>query len=83
MLTRLATGELTPAEIDDADRPNTSMARMADNMAIRTKFFDEFFLDATGAASDRLSSWLRGSIRAPTGWTGPRGLSSTRSTSRR
>ncbi|GAB3005998.1 class I SAM-dependent methyltransferase [Mycobacterium bourgelatii] len=49
MLTRLATGELTPAEIDDADRPNTSMARMADNMAIRTKFFDEFFLDATGA----------------------------------
>lgn len=49
MLTRLASGELTPAEIDDAQRPNASMARMADNMSIRTKFFDDFFLDATAA----------------------------------
>ncbi|BBX98140.1 class I SAM-dependent methyltransferase [Mycobacterium lacus] len=47
LLTRLASGELTPAEIDDPDRPNASVRRMVDNMAVRTKVFDEFFLDAT------------------------------------
>jgi methyltransferase (TIGR00027 family) len=45
-LARLARGELDPALVS-AD-PN-SAARMSDNMAIRTRFFDDFFLDATAA----------------------------------
>ncbi|HVQ97885.1 MAG TPA: class I SAM-dependent methyltransferase [Mycobacterium sp.] len=45
LLTRLASGELTPADIDDDAK--AGMAHMADNMAVRTKFFDDFFLDAT------------------------------------
>src|SRR6185312_6397313 len=52
LLTRLASGELDPAELDDKDHPGRSsgaMARMADNMAVRTKFFDDFFVDATKA----------------------------------
>src|SRR5258707_7998258 len=58
LLTRLATGELNPADLADqeaqegqADDENSTgaMARMADNMAVRTKFFDDFFLDATKA----------------------------------
>jgi methyltransferase (TIGR00027 family) len=46
-LTRLATGDLAPEELggDAAVRMN----RMADHMAVRTAFFDEFFLDATAA----------------------------------
>ena len=48
VLTRLATGDLPAADLGgDA---TVGMARMADNMAVRTVFFDEFFLDATGAA---------------------------------
>src|SRR3954467_9186010 len=52
MLTRLATGELSLAELDpdpdeDPDGPIRSITEMADNMAVRTRFFDEFFLDAT------------------------------------
>jgi methyltransferase (TIGR00027 family) len=47
VLTRLATGELAAAELGgDAA---IGMARMADHMAVRTVFFDEFFLDATTA----------------------------------
>ena len=59
LLSRLASGELDPAELNDQpvradvqDGANGSagaMSRMADNMAVRTKFFDEFFLDATKA----------------------------------
>jgi methyltransferase (TIGR00027 family) len=59
LLTRLASGELDPAELNDvveaSDATDGSagsagaMSRMADNMAVRTKFFDEFFLDATKA----------------------------------
>jgi methyltransferase (TIGR00027 family) len=59
LLTRLASGELDPAELNDVfdagDATDGSagstgaMSRMADNMAVRTKFFDEFFLDATKA----------------------------------
>jgi methyltransferase (TIGR00027 family) len=45
VLTRLASGELNPADID-GDR---GARRMTDNMAVRTKFFDEFFRDATKA----------------------------------
>jgi methyltransferase (TIGR00027 family) len=44
-LTRLATGALKPE--DFGNDGNMGMRRMTDNMAIRTKFFDGFFLDAT------------------------------------
>jgi methyltransferase (TIGR00027 family) len=44
--TRVAGGELDPGEIEDGDAP-WGLRRMADMMAVRTKFFDEFFLDAT------------------------------------
>lgn len=51
LLTRLATGEVNPDELNDVHDGATgstgAMSRMADNMAVRTKFFDEFFLDAT------------------------------------
>src|SRR5579875_419295 len=47
LFTRLATGELNPADLQDDDQPGVD--RMTDNMAVRTKFFDEFFLDATTA----------------------------------
>jgi methyltransferase (TIGR00027 family) len=46
--TRLATGELKPEDLD-ADNASVGMARMTDNMAVRTKFFDEFFTDSTAA----------------------------------
>lgn len=52
LLTRLASGEVDPAELDDKDHPGRSagaMTRMADNMAVRTKFFDDFFIEATKA----------------------------------
>jgi methyltransferase (TIGR00027 family) len=56
LLTRLATGEVNPDDLNDvhdgADASAGSagaMSRMADNMAVRTKFFDEFFLGATQA----------------------------------
>ena len=45
--TRLASGELRPEDID-SDTESVGMQRMADHMAVRTKFFDEFFLTATG-----------------------------------
>ncbi|MGB6207416.1 class I SAM-dependent methyltransferase [Mycobacterium sp.] len=47
---RLVSGELNPADLqDDSDSSSRSMPRMTDNMAVRTKFYDEFFLDATQA----------------------------------
>jgi methyltransferase (TIGR00027 family) len=53
LLSRLASGELDPAELNDvhdgAAGSAGAMSRMADNMAVRTKFFDEFFLEATNA----------------------------------
>ena len=50
LFTKLATGELTPADLeDDSDVSAPGVQRMTDNMAVRTKFFDEFFLDATHA----------------------------------
>lgn len=53
LLSRLASGELDPAELNDVHDGATgsagAMSRMADNMAVRTKFFDEFFLTATAA----------------------------------
>jgi methyltransferase (TIGR00027 family) len=45
--TRLASGELNPAVVDDG--AEFGMERMRDMMAVRTRFFDDFFLDATKA----------------------------------
>jgi methyltransferase (TIGR00027 family) len=47
LLTRLATGDVTPSDL--GAEAEQSMQRMADNMAVRTMFFDDFFLDATEA----------------------------------
>ena len=44
--TRLVTGELRPEDLD-SDSESVGMQRMTDSMAVRTKFFDEFFLNAT------------------------------------
>ncbi|KUI16792.1 SAM-dependent methyltransferase [Mycobacterium sp. GA-1285] len=49
--TRLVSGELKLEDLDaDASDSGAAvgMARMTDNMAVRTKFFDEFFVAATG-----------------------------------
>jgi methyltransferase (TIGR00027 family) len=48
---RLVTGELRPEDLD-TDSEAVGVQRMADSMAVRTKFFDGFFLDA-GAAGIR------------------------------
>src|SRR3954468_3097175 len=48
--TRLVTGELRPEDLDN-DSESVGMQRMADNMAVRTKFFDEFFVAATGGGN--------------------------------
>jgi methyltransferase (TIGR00027 family) len=47
LFTRLASGDLRPEDLDDD--ADAGMQRMTDNMAIRTKFFDEFFIDSTAA----------------------------------
>jgi methyltransferase (TIGR00027 family) len=44
--TRLVTGDLRPEDLD-SDSESVGMQQMTDNMAVRTKFFDEFFLSAT------------------------------------
>jgi len=46
--TRLVTGELRPEDLD-SDTESVGMQRMTDSMAVRTKFFDEFFLSAADA----------------------------------
>jgi methyltransferase (TIGR00027 family) len=46
--TKLASGELRVEDLD-VDHASVGMARMTDNMAVRTKFFDEFFQDAAAA----------------------------------
>jgi len=46
--TKLATGELRPEDLD-SDQSPVGMRRFADGMAARTKFFDDFFADATAA----------------------------------
>lgn len=45
--TKLASGELRAEDLD-VDHASVGMARMTDNMAVRTRFFDEFFTSATG-----------------------------------
>jgi methyltransferase (TIGR00027 family) len=50
LFARLVSGELRPTDLDDdGDAASAGMRRMTDNMAVRTKFFDEFFIDATQA----------------------------------
>src|SRR6201996_9641593 len=50
LFVRLVSGELDPADLqDDSDTSVGKAPRMTDNMAVRTKFYDEFFLDATEA----------------------------------
>ena len=50
LFVRLVSGELNPADLQDGnDSSSESMPRMTDNMAVRTKFYDEFFLDAAQA----------------------------------
>ncbi|GAB7146373.1 class I SAM-dependent methyltransferase [Mycobacterium riyadhense] len=45
--TRLASGELDPADVDDD--AEFGMARMRDMMGVRTRFFDDFFVEAANA----------------------------------
>lgn len=48
--TRLASGELTAADLDsDTGESPVGMSRFADGMAARTRFFDDFFASAVGA----------------------------------
>jgi methyltransferase (TIGR00027 family) len=49
VFTRLAAGALDPSAFNIDDDSNAGMDRMVDNMAVRTKFFDDFFTDATAA----------------------------------
>ncbi|KUI48281.1 SAM-dependent methyltransferase [Mycobacterium sp. GA-1199] len=63
--TRLASGELTLEELDGdtSDGATVGMARMTDNMAVRTKFFDEFF-EAAGVAGVRQAVILASGLDA-------------------
>ncbi|HZU49010.1 MAG TPA: class I SAM-dependent methyltransferase, partial [Mycobacterium sp.] len=45
--TRLASGELDPTEVDDDGE--WGMQRMSQMMAVRTRFFDDFFIDAAAS----------------------------------
>jgi methyltransferase (TIGR00027 family) len=45
--TRVASGELDAADVDDGGE--FGLARMGDMMAVRTRFFDDFFLEAANA----------------------------------
>ncbi|HEY1842214.1 MAG TPA: class I SAM-dependent methyltransferase, partial [Mycobacterium sp.] len=47
-LTRLATGDLNAADVDD-DESSWKLQQMPDAMAARTRFFDAFFAEATQA----------------------------------
>ena len=61
--TRLVTGELRPEDLD-TDNESVGMQRMTDNMAVRTKFFDDFFLTATGGgnSADATASGIRQAV---------------------
>ncbi len=47
-LTKLASGELAAADVDD-DESSWKLEHMPEAMAVRTRFFDSFFLEATQA----------------------------------
>jgi methyltransferase (TIGR00027 family) len=46
--TKMAGGELMPNEVDDDEAKG--LRRFADAMGIRTEYFDNFFIDATGSS---------------------------------
>ncbi|HYB34998.1 MAG TPA: class I SAM-dependent methyltransferase [Mycobacterium sp.] len=45
--TRVVDGEISPADVGDSVRPE--LQRETDSLAVRTRFFDEFFTNATAA----------------------------------
>ncbi|MCL6007757.1 class I SAM-dependent methyltransferase, partial [Neisseria meningitidis] len=47
-LTRWATGELDAADVDDPDAA-WGLQRMTTELVVRTRYFDQFFLDAAAA----------------------------------
>jgi methyltransferase (TIGR00027 family) len=50
LFVRMVSGEVTPSDLEDgSDRASGGGQRMTENIAVRTKFYDEFFLDATEA----------------------------------
>ena len=53
LFTKLASGDCSPPTSRTRDGAPAGVQRMTDNMAVRTKFFDEFFIDATTAGSSR------------------------------
>jgi len=61
--TKLASGELRAEDVD-VDHASVGMARMTDNMAVRTKFFDEFFAAAVGGgnSADAAASGVRQAV---------------------
>jgi len=81
--TRVVDGEMVFAGSDDQPEPaaTDSMKVMTTVMAVRTRFFDDFFTDAAAAGIRQAVILASGSTPGPTGWTGPRAPSSTRSTS--
>src|SRR6478735_9368993 len=64
--TRLVTGELRPEDLD-TDSESVGMQRMTDNMAVRTKFFDDFFLAATGGGNSTAATGGGNSAEATEG----------------
>src|SRR6478752_4239148 len=64
--TRLVTGELRPEDLD-SDSESVGMQRMTDNMAVRTKFFDDFFLAATGRGNSTAATGGGNSAEATEG----------------
>ena len=59
-LTRWATGDLAAADVDDEDS-GWKFEHMPDAMAVRTRFFDSFFREATQTGIDRKSTRLNSS----------------------
>jgi methyltransferase (TIGR00027 family) len=50
LFVRMVSGEVTPSDLEDgSDGASGGGQRMTENIAVRTKFYDEFFLDATEA----------------------------------
>ncbi len=64
--TRLASGELTAADLDTGESGESPVGvnRFADAMAARTRFFDDFFTDAAGAPQIRQAVILASGLDA-------------------
>ena len=73
-----------PTEIPPVDGPEQDgfPHLLADFIAIRTRFFDDYFAEAAEAGVRQMVIWRPGSTRGPTGSTGPTRPSCSRSTSR-